>query len=336
MIALLLIVLTGSLSALLTGRVRAYALRNDVLDRPNERSSHSAPIPRGGGLAVLLSALIALGAGAMLGRIEGRHALALGPGMILLGLVGWRDDHGGLSARVRLAAQILAASCSLAVLGGLPSIQLGSHAVQLGFGGTILAGLGVVWCINLFNFMDGIDGIAGSQALLVFGAAGLLFHARDDVSLATLSFVFAAASAGFLCWNWPPARIFMGDVASGALGFMIAILAVAGEHDRSVPLLAFCILGGVFLGDATLTLLRRLKRGRHPAEAHRDHAYQRLARAWGAHRPVTLLAAAVTAMLAALAALATFRPSSGVGALLAALVLLLALALAIEWKAPMS
>lgn len=335
MVILSLVLLTGIVSLLLTGRVRAYAVRNDVLDRPNERSSHTAPIPRGGGLALLVAALLALAAGVALARIEPRHALALAPGMIVLGLVGWLDDHGGVSASARLAAHLVAAILALIVLGGLPDVQLGETSVHVGVAGSIVAAIGIVWSINLFNFMDGIDGIAGSQAVLIFGVAGLLFQLRGDGSLAAVSLAFAAASAGFLYWNWPPARIFMGDVGSGAVGFMIAVLAVAGERGRTVPLVAFVILGAVFVADATITLLRRMARGARPVEAHRDHAYQRLARAWGAHRPVTLAATAATIVLAVLAAVVTLRPALAMGALVGAIALLAALALAAERSAPM-
>jgi Fuc2NAc and GlcNAc transferase len=240
-----------------------------------------------------------------------------------------------MSARARLAAHLIAATTALVVLGGLPAVQLGEISLHLGTAGSILAAVGIVWSINLFNFMDGIDGIASSQAVLIFGAAGLLFHLRGADSLAAVSLSFGAASAGFLYWNWPPARIFMGDVASGAIGFMIAVLAVVGEQEGTVPLVAFGILGAVFVGDATLTLLRRVARGARPAEAHRDHAYQRLTRAWGAHRPVTLAAGAATVVLALLATAATLRPAWAMGALAIALAFLAALAVAAERRAPM-
>jgi Fuc2NAc and GlcNAc transferase len=336
MITFSLVLLTGIVSLLLTERVRAYALRNNVLDHPNERSSHAAPVPRGGGLAVLVAALLALAAGVALHRIAPRHALAFAPGMIVLGLVGWMDDHGGLSARARLAAHLIAAVSGLAVLGGLPDVRLGDTSIHLGLVGSMLAVIGIVWAINLFNFMDGIDGIAGSQAVLIFGISGVLFQLRGDGSLAVVAWSMTAAAAGFLYWNWPPARIFMGDVASGALGFMVAVLAVAGENGRSVPLVAIAILGGVFVGDATMTLVRRLRRGARPAEAHRDHAYQRLSRAWGAHRPVTLAAAGVTILLGLLAGVATMRPSAILLAAAAATLLLVGVAFAIERRAPLA
>jgi Fuc2NAc and GlcNAc transferase len=335
LITIALVLATGLVSLLLTRRVRAYAVRNDVLDHPNERSSHGAPTPRGGGLAVLLAALLALAAGVAVHRIDVQHALALAPGICVLGLVGWLDDHGGLSARTRLATHVVAAVSCLVVLGGLPDVQVGRGSLHLGIAGSLLATLALVWSTNLFNFMDGIDGIAGSQAVLVFGGSGALFLLRGDRSLGTMALAFAAAAAGFLYWNWPPARIFMGDVASGALGFMIAALAVAGERRHSIPLMAFVLLNGVFIADATVTLLRRLSRGARPADAHRDHAYQRLTRAWGAHRPVTLGAAAITLVLGGLAAVVTLCPVLALPAIVAGAMLLAIVILAAERRAPM-
>jgi Fuc2NAc and GlcNAc transferase len=335
MITLVLVLATGLVSRFLTGRVRAYALRNDVLDHPNERSSHSAPTPRGGGLALLVAALTAIGAGVLLHRVALRDVVALAPGACLVGLVGWLDDHRGLSARVRLAAHLVAAMSCLAVLGGLPDLQLGHASVHLGVVGGVLATIGIVWSTNLFNFMDGVDGIAGSQAVLVFAGSGALFLLRSDESLGAVALVFAAAAAGFLYWNWPPALIFMGDVASGALGFVIAALAVAGERRHSVPLMAFALLDGVFIADATVTLLRRLRHGARPDEAHRDHAYQRMARAWGTHRSVTVATGALTAALGGLAVVVTLYPEWAVPAILAGASLLAIVTVAVERRAPM-
>ena len=326
--AAVLVILTGIVSLVLTARVRAYALKHEVIDRPNERSSHFLPTPRGGGVAVVGAALMAIAGGVALQIVAPLHALALVPGMILLGVVGWLDDHRGLSARIRLVAHFLAAVSALTVLHGLPDLQIGTSSVHLGFAGSVAAVIGIVWSINLFNFMDGIDGLAGSQAVLIFGIGGFLFHLRGADSLAVVALSFAAASAGFLFWNWPPARIFMGDVSSGALGFMIAVLAVAGERGGSVPLVAFGILGGVFASDATVTLMRRLNRGALPADAHRDHAYQRIARVWGSHLPVTLASGT-------LAAISVFREEHAISLIVLSSAILLCTGIAAERRAPM-
>lgn len=327
--------ISGVASLLLTAMVRAYSLRHEVLDRPNERSSHSTPTPRGGGLAVLVASALGMAIGVGLGLIEARDALTVGLGMLLLGTVGWLDDTRGVTWRVRLAVQVAIACSTLYMFGGLPAVRVGSATLELGAAGYIVGALGIVWSINLYNFMDGIDGLAGSQAVLIFGTATLLLLFRDDYSLGTIAAVLAAASAGFLPWNWPPAKIFLGDVGSGAIGYAVASLAIASESKRSVPLLAFAIIGGVFISDATVTLVRRLARGNKPTDAHREHAYQRLTRAWGSHRPVTLRAAGVTFLLACLGAVGTIAPRLLLPALLVTCVLLAGLLLAAERRAPM-
>jgi len=183
--------------------------------------------------------------------------------------------------------------------------------------------------------MDGIDGLAGSQAVLIFGAIAILSIAGGAQGLAPIAAVTASASLGFLLWNWPPARIFLGDVGSGALGYLIAALAIASENAGGLPVLAFAILGSVFLVDATVTLVRRLARGHGPAQAHREHAYQRLARAWNGHRPVTFVAAGLTMCFGGAAALATARPTFLVPTLASGWCVLGALLFITERHAPM-
>jgi Fuc2NAc and GlcNAc transferase len=155
---------------------------------------------------------------------------------------------------------------------------------------SLLGVMALTWSTNLFNFMDGIDGIAGSEAVFVAGA-GAFLNSRfgGDSGLTAAMLVLAAASLGFLIWNWPPARIFMGDVGSGFLGFTLAVFALAASRHSTVPIEVWAILSGVFLADATVTLLRRIFRGDRWFEAHRLHAYQGLASRWQAHLPVTAL-----------------------------------------------
>ncbi|MDQ2668511.1 MAG: glycosyl transferase family 4, partial [Gemmatimonadota bacterium] len=182
-IACALALLVSIISYLLTALVRKYALRNDVLDHPNERSSHSAPTPRGGGVAALAALGIALIVGTAIGAIAERDALTLGLGTLVLGVVGGLDDRGGLRPRTRLAAHLAVAVWTLSMFGGLPSLAIGTGSIHLGAAGFVLGVLGIIWSINLFNFMDGIDGLAGSQALLIFGAGATLLFASGDGSL---------------------------------------------------------------------------------------------------------------------------------------------------------
>jgi Fuc2NAc and GlcNAc transferase len=273
--------------------------------------------------------------GAALGLIRPRQTLIFGVGMVVLGVVGWADDRHSLKARLRLAVHLAVAAWTAYMLGGLPALRFGSDSIALGAIGYGIAVLGVVWSINLFNFMDGIDGLAASQAVLIFSAMAVLLSVKGDYSLATIAAILAASSGGFLAWNWPPAKIFLGDVGSAAIGYLIAAMALASENRGSVPLLAVVIIYGVFIVDASVTLIRRLVRGSRLAHAHRDHAYQRLTRAWGSHKRVTVSTAALTAVLAVVAAASTMNERLLLPSLLAMILLLGLLLLAVERRAPM-
>lgn len=310
-------------SAALAGLIRRYALRHALLDLPNERSAHSAPTPRGGGLAVVLVVLLAVAALAGGGRLSPAVATALGGGGVVA-VAGWLDDRRGLPAPVRLAAHAAAAAWALYWLGGLPSLTLGTGTADLGRAGWLVGTLAIVWGINLYNFMDGIDGLAGGVAVTVgLISAGLLIERAPALALVAL--LASAAAAGFLVWNWPPARLFLGDVGSGFLGFLFATLAVASERSRALPAVLWLLLLGPFVADATLTLLRRMWRGDRWYAAHRSHAYQRATQAGWSHRRVTTAVLGVNLAAAALAALAARQPTllpaalAGGGAMLATL-----------------
>src|SRR5580658_1679084 len=274
-------------AALLTQAMRRLGLRHGLVDIPNERSSHARPTPRGGGVAVVAASTACFAVLWIERRLDTPLWAALAGGLAVA-FIGLLDDRKPLPAAVRLAAHAGAALWAVVWLGGLPPLQFGATLASSGGLGYLLAVLGIIWAINLFNFMDGIDGIAASEAIFI-GLAGaalsLLMGVSPGVALA--AGVFAAACGGFLLWNWPPARIFLGDVGSGYLGYVIVVLAVAATHDNPAALWVWLILGGAFFADATATLLRRLLRGERVYEAHRSHAYQSLARRWGGHAPVT-------------------------------------------------
>jgi Fuc2NAc and GlcNAc transferase len=281
-------------SAVLTLVVRKVALSRGLLDVPNSRSSHSTPTARGGGLAIVLAAtagFLTLYARAV---IPANLLIALCGGGLAVAIVGFVDDRRSVRARVRIAVHVVAATWAVIWLGGLPPLRIGAALVQLGVGGDVLAVLGIVWTLNLFNFMDGIDGIAASEAVFVAGAgSALMLAAGLPASVPSAAAVFAASCAGFLPWNWPRARIFMGDVGSGYLGYVIAVLACAAGRSSPVAVWTWLVLGGVFFVDSTATLVRRALRGERVQQAHRSHAYQWLARRWGGHRPVTVSVLAV-------------------------------------------
>ena len=207
--------------------------------------------------------------------------------------VGFLDDHFRVSAWLRLLIHFAAAGWALWQLNGMGPLHLGWIIWDWGWVGQLVALVGLVWMINLYNFMDGIDGIAGLEALCASGLGGLLLAWSGLGGLAEAALVLAGASAGFLVWNWPPAKIFMGDVGSGFLGFVFGVLAISSAKERPWLLWPWLILLSVFIVDSTLTLMRRLITGARWYEAHCSHAYQHAARRWGSHSKVTLTIAAV-------------------------------------------
>ena len=265
-----------------------------MVDTPNPRSSHTRPTVRGGGLAIAIS--VSLAASILrFERIIGDPLLVV---VLLAGggiaAVGFMDDRKSLPVRYRILAHCLAAALTLYLLGGMPKILWGDRLIDLGVTGEVIGVLAIVWMLNLFNFMDGIDGIAGSEAVFITISGAWLASLGGGPTLsggptpaAAVALAVGAASLGFLVWNWPPAKIFMGDVGSGYLGFIIGAVILQSVIDRPVMLYVWLILSGTFIVDATVTLFCRLIRGERIQEAHRSHAYQRLARRWDSHLKVT-------------------------------------------------
>ncbi|HKH93428.1 MAG TPA: glycosyltransferase family 4 protein [Gemmatimonadaceae bacterium] len=296
--------LSGVASWLIAGRVRQDALHRSLLDVPNQRSSHSVPTPRGGGLGIAVVTLAGTALAAAGGLVPIRLAAAIVGGGALIAGVGFVDDRRGLPASTRALAHTLAALWAVWWLGGLPDLDVGAGTVHLGRWGGALAVAGIVWATNLYNFMDGIDGLAGGEATLVGSCAGVLLMASGRADLALVAWLVSAASAGFLVWNWAPAKLFMGDVGSGLLGYLFATLAVASENAGALPLLAWVILTAVFVVDATITLVRRALRGERWYAAHRSHAYQRAVQLGRGHAWVTTSVLLLDLALCALAAVA--------------------------------
>jgi Fuc2NAc and GlcNAc transferase len=319
------------ISVVLTGLMRRLALAHGVLDVPNERSSHSRATPRSGGVAIVLATTVAAATLVLRGIVDYDLFMALTGGGLAIAAIGLMDDYRSVTPGVRLAVHVAAACWALIWLGGLPPLRFGAHTLELGWFGQVLGVLGIVWTLNLFNFMDGVDGIAASEAIFVAGSGALLAVLLDiDPAGVAASLAFAAACAGFLAWNWPPARIFMGDVGSGYLGFALAVFALAQARRSDVALYVWFVLGAAFFVDATVTLLRRLLRGRRVFEAHRSHAYQRLARRWGSHRRITLAITLLNIVwLLPCAALAALLPHLAAWIALAVLLPLTAIVLGI-------
>ena len=306
-----IVLVAALLSGLLTRRVLGYASRRELLDVPNERSSHSVPKPRGGGLAIAAVFFVGTVSLALLGRLEGTGAFVLAAGGALVAAVGWIDDRTGVSARVRFAVHVAAVALVIAGTASLGALRMPGFP-DLPWIQFTAAAFALVWLINLFNFMDGIDGLAGAEAAFV--ASGLVvclvLDGQGGAGAATCAALLAGASLGFLTWNWPPAKIFMGDVGSGFLGFALGGVALLAHRETGLNLWVPTILLAVFVTDATLTLVRRIGRGERWYSAHRSHAYQWLSRQYGAHRPVTMAVVAVNlGWLLPLAILATRLPA---------------------------
>jgi Fuc2NAc and GlcNAc transferase len=304
--------------------MRRYAVRRSLVDMPDDRRIHTRPTPRGGGAAIVLVTLTAIAIAGLLLQVPLPvvQALLIGGGAVAL--VGWLDDRRGLPVPVRAAVHLVAAASALTVADvGLSPLTFA------------LAALWIVWSTNLYNFMDGIDGLAGTEAVSVGILAGVMLFTTGRADLAFVPLVTAAASAGFLAWNWPPARVFMGDVGSGFLGFVFGTMAVVSDRWGAVPATMWVMLLGVFVFDATVTLVRRVARGERWYRAHRSHAYQRLVQAGVAPGKVSAAVLLLNGGAAGMAwiALADRRLESA--CLLLELVTLSMIYLAVERRVPM-
>ncbi len=299
-------------TAMLTGVFRHYALKKGMMDVPNNRSSHVVATPRGGGIAVVIVFLSVLffylTDNAI--NIDSRYIASLFLGGATIAAVGFWDDHQHVPASWRSAIHLVAAFASLLVIPSLPVINLFGYNLNLGWLAYPVYAIAIVWLLNLYNFMDGIDGIASVQAISVSGGAALILLLQGQQTWAALLFLLSICVAGFLVWNWPPAKVFMGDACSGFLGFILGLLLVITSAEGSINLWSWIILLGVFWLDATVTLVRRIFRGEKFYEAHRSHAYQRLSRRWQSHKKVTLSVLAInTLWLLPWALAATFVPT---------------------------
>ncbi|GAB5451756.1 MAG: glycosyltransferase family 4 protein [Halioglobus sp.] len=280
---------TVALSALFCAVYLRFARRRQIVDQPNQRSSHELATPHGGGLPLLMAFL-----GALLVLFELRAEPWLAPYvwaaaatgfLMLLGLV---DDLRGLSVGVRFV--------SYAVVSLLTVFSMVYGHTELPPWQQLLliacATVALLWLINLYNFMDGIDGIAGVQAVLACTAAAW-FAQETDTLYSAVCLLLAAAHVGFLCFNWPPARLFMGDTGSIPTGYLIGVLALLGWTMDALNPLCWLVLLALFILDASWTVSARLLRKEDISQGHRDHAYQRLSRHWNSHRAVDFLLIAV-------------------------------------------
>ncbi len=268
------------LSFFLTWLYRRYALQKSLLDIPNDRSSHTIPTPRGGGVAIVMVWFGGLMWLFLQQEIGQPLFLAFLAGVPLV-IISYLDDIYTLKPGIRFLVQALSAAGALWFLGGLPAVDFGFAEIHNIWLWTPVAFIAILWAINLFNFLDGIDGYIGSEVAFIGLALFAIF--MDATAL-----LLAIAIIGFLIWNWPKAKIFMGDVGSTLLGFNVAVFAIWYQNAMDVSILFFLILSGAFWYDATITLYRRWRNKEKLSEAHRKHAYQRLTQSGLSHQQVSL------------------------------------------------
>lgn len=312
-----LLVAVFALGWKLTGVLRQYALVNRLMDVPNERSSHSMPTPRGGGVAIVAAFLCALPLMTSLGLLDISVLTGLLGSGLIVAIIGFADDHGHIAAKWRLLGHFSAAVWALFWFDGLPPLQILGTTFNFGWVGCVLAAFYLVWMLNLYNFMDGIDGLASAQAITVCLGICLCYWLSGNIELMGPPLILASAVGGFFCWNFPPARIFMGDAGSGFLGIVLAMLSLIAAWTQSILIWCWLILLGVFVVDATWTLSRRLLRGEKIYQAHRSHAYQHASKKYASHKVVTFAVVGLNVLwllpIAALVAVGKLDGLAGVG-----------------------
>lgn len=261
-----------------------------AVDAPNHRSLHKTATPKGGGLAIVVGLLLLEGWQRIRGEVLFPNAIAL-LGFVLIADVSFHDDRRPVPSAIRFLIHLAAAFALLQSglrLEALPLPALTEQPLGFGWLAIPITLLATVWFTNLYNFMDGMDGFAGGMTVLGFGGCALLAWLNEDLQLTLLAGAIAAAGCGFLVWNFPPAKIFMGDVAAAPLGYLVAVVTFFGVQNQSLDLWQPLLIFSPFWVDATCTLLRRLLKGERFWTAHRSHAYQRFAQAGWGHRRTTL------------------------------------------------
>lgn len=268
------------LSFILTYFIKNYAIKKSFVAEVNERSSHSTPTPHGGGIAIAITWFGGLFYLYFLNLIEPTLFYALMVGVII-SMVSYMDDIVELSPQIRLLTQAFVATLALYFLGGFSELNFFFFTIENQFLTNIFAFFMIIWFINLYNFLDGIDGYAGSEAMFL-ALAGFFFFGDAHF------LVLLASVAGFLLWNWHKAKIFMGDVGSTLLGFNVAVFTIYYANEEATNFWIWITLFGLFWFDATLTLFRRYKNGEKLSQAHKKHAYQRLTQSGFSHDRVVI------------------------------------------------
>lgn len=312
----LAVVVALLVSAVLSGLLSRYHGRYALLDKPNERSLHSKLTPRAGGLAILAGVVAGACCSWQAWWFPGMGSALLA--LLLVAAVSFADDVRPLPAAVRFVVHFIAAGFLVYAAGFDPALRLlpGVEWLAPLWLLRLFCVLFTVWLVNLYNFMDGMDGLAGGMAVFGFGTLALLGYLAGSPAYAALVAVMAAAAFGFLPFNFPPARLFMGDVGSGSLGLLAAFCMLLAERLQLFPLWLGALVFSPFIVDATWTVIRRALRGRKPWAAHREHFYQRLVQSGWSHRRTTLWAYTLMLKCSLFSLLAFWSSGAGVQGLL--------------------
>lgn len=325
LLLLLLCLLSWGLIKWLIG----FLINRKIVDSANERSLHQGVIPRGGGLVIVLVLII----GALFASVMSDRPVSFAVWSLLLigwASLSWLDDRFDLSPHLRLFVQMVLAAFTLAAFGWITSITLSSN-IDIPVGvvmGPLLLGLGIVWFTNLYNFMDGLDGLAAGQTIVAGITLGFWFYSVGDTWVAILCAALTAATYGFLLHNWHPAKIFMGDVGSITIGAFFATLIVYGRTQYQMPVLCFVVLFSVFVGDASITLIRRIINREKIWLPHRSHIYQRAAALGFDHDKIALTSIVLMCICAVLASICLSEHDRILPVIFATLILL---ALPLGW-----
>jgi Fuc2NAc and GlcNAc transferase len=286
---LVLLPIATLLTLLLTILIRKNAIQKNQLDIPNERSSHTAPTPRGAGVAVATVFIVGLFALRVTDKISDETFISIALPGFFVAIIGRLDDLGYLtSAKWRLVGHFFVAIVAAWLVGGLPSLPIANSSIDFGMAGNVLAVIYLVWMLNLFNFMDGIDLITGVETITASGATAIFLAIKTDGDFWLVPAILGATVLGFMFLNIPPAKIFLGDVGSGFIGFAIALISLVTADENALIAWAMVILLAVFISDSTVTLLRRIIKREHLYVAHRTHAYQNLTKRVNKHVSVSL------------------------------------------------
>jgi Fuc2NAc and GlcNAc transferase len=313
-------------SILLTGGYRRLALRIQILDIPVSRSAHSTPVPLGGGVVIVVLFLLGVAHYISAGLLSFAEGMAI-LGSLWVGTIGLIDDITELKISLRILLQLAAAVWSLWWLGGIPAIDMVFWTLEPSWLLNLLGIVALVWLLNLYNFMDGIDGIAGIELVFVNVMSLTFVINSGSTSVLLLSQLMLVLALGFLVWNWAPAKIFMGDVGSGFIGFTLGIIAILSLQQESMTVWTWVILLGIFITDATVTLVRRFLTGEQWYLGHASHAYQKAAKRFRSHSKVSIAVSMINFLwLAPMAWLSVKHPELGMVSAVVAVVPLIVIA----------